>query len=114
MTEEKKEAPPEPKLTHYERRNNVMLEVYDSGQPKTHRVCGSINEAKKLSRALQKTGKKVMVDKECQNFFKPVRRHKVITKNQSVKKTLRVGPRLTEDEAKALERSLLRDVKVAR
>lgn len=114
MTEEVKEAATEPELTHYERRNNVMLAVYDSGKTDTHKVCESINEAKRLSRSLQKTGKTVKVDKECQNVHRQVRRHKVITKNQSVKKTLRVGPRLTEDEAKALERSLLRDVKVAR
>lgn len=114
MTESKEEAPPEPKLTHYERRNNVMLAVYDSGKTDTHKVCGSINEAKKLSRTLQKSGKAVKVDKECQNIHRPVRRHKVITKSQSVKKTLRAGPRLSEDEARDLERALLRDVKVAR
>lgn len=114
MTEENVAAPPEPKLTHYERRNNVMLAIYDVGPTKTHKVCSSINEAKKLSVALQKTGARVVVDKEAKNFIKPVRRHKVVSKNQSVKKTARIGPRLTEDEAKALERSLLRNVKVAR
>lgn len=108
MEEVKAEAPPEPQITHYERRNNVMLEVYDIGPVRTHRVCASINEAKRLSRILQSSGKKVKVDHTVDNVHKPVRRHKVITKSQSVKKTLRAGPRLTEDEAKALERHLLR------
>jgi hypothetical protein len=113
MTEEAV-APPEPKITHYERRNNVMLAVFDVGPAQTHKVCESINEAKRLSVSLQKSGKVVKVDKECQNVHKPVRRHKVVTKAQSVKKTLRAGPRMTEDEGKALERHLLKNSKVAR
>lgn len=111
MTEEIVKEP-DPVLTHYERRNNVMLEVYDRGPVKTHKVCDSINQAKKLSVTLQKSGKKVVVDKEACNFHKPIKRHKVITKHQSVKKTARVGPRLTEEEGKALERHLLKSVKV--
>lgn len=110
MTEEIT-APPEPKLTHYERRNNVMLAVFDRGPAQTHTVCKSINEAKKLSVTLQKSGAKVRVDKDAKNFIKPVKRHKVLTKKQSVKQTARVGPRLTEEEGKALERHLLKSVK---
>jgi hypothetical protein len=113
MTDEKNEAPPEPVLTHYERRNNVMLAVFDRGPVQTHTVCKSINEAKKLSVALQKTGAKVKVDKDSLNcnMNRKVRRPKVVTKSQSVKKILCAGPRLTEDEAKALERHLLRSAK---
>jgi len=113
MTDEKTTAPPEPVLTHYERRNNVMLAVFDRGPAQTHTVCKSINEAKRLSVTLQKAGAKVKVDKEASNdsFNRKVRKHKVLTKSQSTKKTARVGPRLTEEEGKALERHLLRSVK---
>jgi hypothetical protein len=119
MTEEvKPELPPEPKFTHYERRNNVMLKVFDNGKSETHQVCGSINLAKKLSITLQKTGAKVRVDKEACNFHKPVRKHKVLTKSQSINKSVLAGPRMSAEDAlslaRALGRSLVRDTKVAR
>ncbi len=113
MTENEVVAPTEPKLTHYERRNNVMLAVFDIGPAQTHQVCGSINEAKKLSRELQKTGKVVKVDKDCRNFHRPVRRHKIVTKSQSVKRIVHVGSRLTVAESRellaGLSRAILRD-----
>lgn len=104
-------APPEPKVLRFERRNNVMLRVWDNGKTETYEVCKSINAAKRLSITLQKQGFRVVVDKEAKNFIKPTKRHKVVTKEQSRKKTARVGPRLTDEEGKALERHLLRSVK---
>lgn len=97
----------EPKLTHYERRNNVLLAVFDTGPTQVHTVCRSINAAKRLSVELQKAGCRVVVDKDARNFIRPVRRHKMVTKKQSQKKVMQAGPRLTEDEARELERYLI-------
>lgn len=107
MADEEVKAPPEPVWTHYERRNNILLDVHDNGQTKTYKVCDSINQAKRLSRELQKKGMVVKVDHAAEARHRPRRRTKVITKKQSAPKILKAGPRLDPAVAKEFERSLI-------
>lgn len=107
MADEEVKAPLEPVLTHYERRNNTMLAVYSDGGKRTHEACNSINSAKRLSRELQKAGKKVVVDHTVEARHQPQRRVKVLTKKQSAPKILKAGPRLDPAIAKEFERSLI-------
>lgn len=98
MTDEEVQVEPEVKFSHYMRRNNVMLAVNENGKITTHEVCKSINSAKAMSRQLQKSGKKVVVDHEASNRFDPAKAPKVYRKKKK--------PLLTEDD-KAVVRMII-------